>query len=106
MKVGPDAAKPITDFPDSVTLVARHYDRQLKLADVARELGLPESPEVANKLGVPSAGELGTAIKVSDGLRRANLTPLATGETIPRETWEKSVGRAARELKLGLPLGF
>ena len=106
LKVGPDAAKPITDFPDSVTLVARHYDRQLKLADVARELGLPESPEVANKLGVPSAGELGTAIKVSDGLRRANLTPLATGETIPRGTWEKSFGRAARELKLGLPLGF
>jgi mono/diheme cytochrome c family protein len=104
LRSGPGDQRKLTDFPEPVTRAAKDYDRPLSVADVARELGLPQSEEQSRALGVPRADELATAIKISDSLRRVGLAPLATGETIPREVWEQAFPRAARELKLGIPL--
>jgi hypothetical protein len=104
LRTNPDDQRKLADFPEPVTRAAKEYDRPLTVADVARELGLPHAQEQAQALGVPRADELATAIKISDSMRRVGLAPLATGETVPREVWEQAFPRAARELKLGIPL--
>lgn len=100
------AGKPLDPgtLPEPVTDVSKRYDRDLAVADVARELGLPADRQAAEKEGVRvSADELSTAIRVTDQLRRLELAPLAGGERIKRSQWERNNQRASRELGLGIP---
>ena len=95
----------IEDFPEPVTAAARPYDRPLKLADVARELGLPASDAEARDAGLKcSAGELASVIKVSDRLRTLGLAPLMNQDSITRNQWEKVFGHVSRELGIGIPI--
>jgi hypothetical protein len=101
-----DDKRTSVDFPEPVTQMSERYFRRLSLDDVARELGLPKSPEKAEQLGLYHQGELATVIKVSNEMQRLGLAPLATGEQIARDAWENAYRRTARELKLGIPIDF
>jgi serine/threonine-protein kinase len=105
VRTGPDDRRKITEFPEPVTKAAKDYDRLLSIEDVARELGLPESPEKAQKLSIPHAAELAGIFKTA-AFRRLGLSPLASGETLAREVWEKALQAAVLELKLGVPIEF
>jgi serine/threonine protein kinase len=106
LRVGPHATTSVEEFPEPITSVARPYDRTVKLADVARELGLPADAEAARSAGLKcSAAELATVIGNSSQLRdKLGLGPLADGDSLPRKAWENVFGRTARELGLGSPL--
>jgi hypothetical protein len=95
----------ITEFVEPVTAASKRYDRPVELADVARELGLPvkQADATANKIKA-TAGELATAIKFSETLRRLELEALTVSEPLTRQQWEKVFGSTARELGVGLPL--
>ena len=72
---------------------------------MARELGLPERQEDATASKIKAtAGELGTAIKFSESLRRLELDALTVGEPLTRKQWEQVFGPSARELGIGLPM--
>ncbi len=106
LRTSPEDRRTSVNFPEPITQVADRYFRRLSIDDVARELGLPTSPETAQRLGVYRSDELATVIKVSNEMSRLGLAPLATGEQIARDAWEQAYRRTARELKLGIPLNF
>ena len=98
LKVGPDQGKDIRDFTDEpIGRVVRAYNRDLGLADVAAELGLPD------------ARRLAAAIEDNDRLRQIGLGPLAHGGTVKRDAWASlkqrlsTFQRAALELDRGAP---
>jgi hypothetical protein len=94
-------------FVEPVTLAAKYYDRDLRIEDAARELGLPFDLAHAEQIGATiTAPELGTFVKASDVMRRLSLDRLAAGEPLPREVWEEAFQRAARELRMGVPMVF
>ncbi|TVQ01855.1 MAG: hypothetical protein EA381_04495 [Planctomycetaceae bacterium] len=100
-----DDTRPATEFPEPITLVAKRYGNSVTLPQVASELGLPRSPEAAQAAGIrANAGELESAIRLSDSLRRLELLPLTAGEPLTRAQWELVFQRTARELRIGLPL--
>lgn len=105
LRTGDDDSRKITEFVEPITAASKRYDRPVELADVARELGLPEKQEdaMAHKIKA-TAGELTTAIKFSETLRRLGLNALTAGEPLTRKQWEKVFGSTARELGIGLPL--
>jgi serine/threonine-protein kinase len=75
--VGPDARKPLRDFPEPIGVVARQYAlKELTLEDAALELGLADGKR------------LKVAIENNPRLTSLGLRPLAAGATIKRETWE------------------
>jgi serine/threonine-protein kinase len=98
LKLGTDKNKDIREFTDeSIGRVVRAYNRDLALADVAAELGLPD------------AKQLSAAIENNDRLRQIGLGPLAHGGTIKRDAWASlkqrlsPFQRAALELDRGSP---
>jgi serine/threonine-protein kinase len=100
------AGKPLdpATLPEPITDVSKRYDLNLAVADVARELGLPANRAAAELAGLPvAAGELPTAIRTSNALRRLDLGPLAAGERIKRSQWEGTNQRVSREMGLGIP---
>ncbi len=104
LKQGDDTDKDITKFPEPITTIAKKYDQELMLADVARELGLPESREEAEAEGIKAtAGQLETVIGFSETFRKFELRPLTAGEPITRKQWEQAFAPVARELGIGLP---
>ena len=95
----------ITELVEPVTATSKRYDRPVVLADVARELGLPDKLAEARKNRIKAtAGELATAIKFSKNLNRLGLVALTVGEPLTRKQWERVFGRTARELGIGVPL--
>lgn len=105
LRTGAGDDRPVTDFPEPITLVAKVYDRPVSLDDVARELGLPKDVADAETAGIKAtAGDLATVIKFSESLRRRELLPLTVGEPLTRTQWERAFGGTARELGLGLTL--
>jgi len=105
LQTAPADKTPVESFPEPITAAARPYDRPLKLADLARELGLPASAEASQAAGLTcSAGEFATIIKFSERLRQLGLGPVGQGASLTRAQWEKVFGRVARELKIGTPV--
>lgn len=95
----------VGELVEPITAVAKLYNNRLELADVARELGLPETAEQAKSAGIKAtAGELATVIKFSERLRRLELTPLTVGDPITRKQWEAVYQQVARELGIGTPM--
>ena len=98
LQVAEDQDRPIRDFPEPIGAVARRYQKDLGLADAARELGLDDPRDLA------------AAIRSSSRLRTMGLGPLARGEVIKRAVWDSlethlsTFQRAARELERGTPL--
>jgi mono/diheme cytochrome c family protein len=98
LQVAEDQDRPIRDFPEPIGAVARRYQKDLGLADAARELGLDDPNGLA------------AAIRSSSRLRTMGLGPLARGEVIKRAVWDSlethlsTFQRAARELERGTPL--
>ncbi len=80
LRVGKDDDRPITDFPEPVTAVAKFYDRNLGPDEVAAELQFPKVDVLkAVFASSPKASDLG-------------LTPLVDDATIPRAMWELQDG--------------
>ncbi len=92
------------NFADPVTKIAKLYYRDVTLEDVARELGLPDSEEVAQRLNMKSVEQL----KFMCGLHQFQNFGLANlsqnGGTINRQAWERAYGRVAREMGCGIPV--
>jgi serine/threonine-protein kinase len=100
VRVGEDKGRPIKEFPEPVGELARRYRLvDLKLADVALELGI-EKPEL-----------LAGMIKGNRKLQELGLGPLLRDGAVKRGEWER-VGarsmfqRAAQELGVGRPHSF
>jgi serine/threonine-protein kinase len=98
LKAGPDQGKDIREFTDEpIGRVVRAYNRDLTLADVAAELGLPDARRLAR------------AVEDNDRLRQIGLGPLAHGGTVKRDAWASlkqrlsPFQRAALELDRGAP---
>ncbi|QDV70390.1 Planctomycete cytochrome C [Rosistilla carotiformis] len=68
--------KAITEFPEPISTVAKWYDQDMSLADVAAELGFED------------ATELGPTIQFNQKLKDLGLAPLASESTIPRRMWD------------------
>ena len=103
MRTGANDKRPVIEFPEPITAVAKVYDRPVSLADVARELGLPKDAADAKAQGIrATAAELATVIKFSESLRRLELLPLTVGEPLTRPQWEQAFSSASRELRLGI----
>jgi serine/threonine-protein kinase len=97
LKLGPDQDRDIREFTDEpIGRVVRAYNRDLALADVAAELGLPDA-------------RLAAAVADNDRLRQIGLGPLAHGGTVKRDAWASlkqrlsPFHRAALELERGSP---
>ena len=104
LRVGPNDKTPVESFPEPITVAARPYDRPLKLADVARELGLPSTEAHAKTTGIKTtASDLAATIKSSDRLRQLGLGPLGSQDSLTRAQLENVFGRVARELGVGIP---
>lgn len=104
LKQGDEADKDIDKFPEPITTIAIKYDRELLLADVARELGLPDNEGDAQSEGIKStADQLKTVIGISETFRKFELRPLTAGEPITRKQWEQAFAPVARELGIGIP---
>jgi serine/threonine-protein kinase len=97
LKVGPDRARDVKSFPEPIGAIARHYQKDLELEDVAAELGIADPKE------------LQTLIKLNPRLRELGLGPLMQGFAIKRTHWqslERSLSpfqQTASELELGTP---
>ena len=98
LQVGPDAKRPIEDFKEPISAIARWYlNQELTLDEAARELGIDEPKRLAG------------SIEANTRLQELGLYPLSRGHTIKREVWEDTqflvspFQDAARELKLGTP---
>ena len=102
LRVGDEKNRKITDFAEPITKTSKQYLRNVTLADAARELGLPNDPEVAERLGVPSVAKL-EALSGLKHFKQIGLANLATGG-VTRAAWERAYHRVARELRLGVPV--
>lgn len=97
LQVGPDANREIRSFPDPIGAIARYYQKDLELDDVAAELGISEP------------GELRAVIRSNLRLREFGLGPLLQGAAIKRSHWqtlERSLSpfqQTAFELQIGTP---
>jgi len=74
LRVGADANKPLSDFPEPVTGLVRLYYRDLTLAEVAYELGYSQPTQL------PLEGNA--------RLRELGLLPLSAGGKIARNMWD------------------
>jgi serine/threonine-protein kinase len=98
LKVGEDAGKSIEELPEPISAVARRYDRDLTLDEVAYELGMDSPDQLRNRL------ENRTLVKLG-------LGPLRNDGQVKRSAWDDiDVGVAsvfhetARELGVGIPV--
>jgi hypothetical protein len=98
LKVGEDATKDISRFPEPVGFVAKRYSKDLGATEAALELGLID------------ARELNTGISISDALQKLGLGPLAAGRTIKRTYWSAREAdgspyqQTAKALNRGVPI--
>ena len=99
LKVGDDANKKITDFPEPVGKVAEMYSRDLTPREIALELGIQKMEVLQAK------------IESNRELLRFGLGTIAQDPpgTIKREKWESRDGTSvmqdvASELRLGIPV--
>ncbi|MCA9115843.1 MAG: hypothetical protein KDA79_12225 [Planctomycetaceae bacterium] len=97
LKVGPDSSREITSFEEPVGAMARLYQKDLELEELAFELGLTDPRELLE------------SIRRNPRLRELGLGPLAEGRAIKRSTLV-STSRflsvfqlVAFELNLGTP---
>jgi serine/threonine-protein kinase len=94
LKVGPDQGKDIREFTDEpIGRVTRAYNRDLVLADVAAELGLPDAKLLA------------AAVDANDRLRQIGLGSLAHGGTVKRDAWASVKERLSPFQHAALALG-
>lgn len=97
LQVDADAKRDIKSFPEPIGTLARYYQKDLELDDVASELGF-EDPK-----------ELQTLIRTNSRLLQYGLGPLLQGAAIKRSHWqtlEKSLSpfqQSASELQVGTP---
>ncbi|QDV66432.1 hypothetical protein Poly24_01180 [Rosistilla carotiformis] len=97
LHVGKNKDRPIEEFEEPISRVARLYDRNLDLESAARELGYESINDLENQV-------------FSGGLFSLGLGPLAIeGGTIKRAEWESRKAtvsvfqQAASELRIGSP---
>lgn len=76
LQVREAADKSITEFPEPISTVAKWYDQDMSLSDVAAELGFE------------NAKELGPTIQFNQKLKDLGLAPLSSESTIPRRMWD------------------
>jgi len=102
----PDGTVDLAAHPEPVSDVSRRYQRELALADVARDLGLPATAAEAEAAGIAASAEsLKAVILSNEQFRQLELNPLTAGEPIPREQLEQVFARVVRQLKgVGAPL--
>lgn len=97
LKVDADANRDLKSFPEPISTIARHYQKDLELDDVAAELGIPDTRE------------LQILIKSNPRLLQLGLGPLLQGAAIKRSHWqslEKQLSpfqQSAFELQIGTP---
>lgn len=97
LKVGDDAKKDIKSFPEPIGTIARYYQKDLELDDVASELGIEDTKE------------LQFFIKANNKLLQLGLGPLLQGASIKRSHWqtlEKAISpfqESAAEMRIGTP---
>ena len=90
-----DAQKPIQAFPEPISAVARLYNKELGLNELATELGYEEPGELRSHLS-------------NRGILRLGLTAVRSGGTIKRSMWEgreeisTPFQEAAKELNIGI----
>jgi serine/threonine-protein kinase len=96
--LGVEKDRAIGVLPETIARLAIRYRRELKLEDVACELGLRD------------AKRLQTQLDGNRKLQELGLTPILQGKTIERQTWDSREGRiktlfqeTAYELGLGTP---
>ena len=98
LKTGTDADKPIKSFKEPVGEIARQYQSDLRLEEVAVELGLSDPARLL------------AALKATRALTNLGLAPLAEGAAIKRSTWSEFRSQfslfheAAKELDIGEPV--
>ncbi|WP_232529995.1 c-type cytochrome domain-containing protein [Rosistilla oblonga] len=97
LQVGKNKDRPIEEFEEPISRVARLYDRNLDLEAAARELGYESITDLKNQV-------------FSGGLFSLGLGPLAIeGGTVKRAEWESREAtvsvfqQAASELRIGSP---
>ncbi len=76
LQVHEDHRKPLIEFAEPVSTVAKWYDRDMTLADMAAELGFEQRETLA------------TIIQLNQKLKDLGLGPLAIGSAVPRGMWE------------------
>lgn len=97
LKVGADKNRPIKSFPEPVGALARFFQKDLELEDVASEMGIADPRE------------LQLFIKANPVLRELGLGPLLQGAAIKRSQWQsrdRSLSpfqRSSSEMGLGTP---
>jgi len=97
---GADGTVDLAAHPEPISNVSRRYQRELSLADVARDLGLPPTAAEAREAGIGvSAESLEAAILANEQFRQMELFPLAAGEPIPRDQFERVFARIVRQIK-------
>jgi serine/threonine-protein kinase len=90
-----DTEKPIQAFPEPISAVARLYNKELGLNELATELGYEDPNELSSHLS-------------NRGILRLGLTAVRTGGTIKRSMWEgredvsTPFQEAANELNIGI----
>jgi serine/threonine-protein kinase len=97
LQAGADANKDIKGFPEPIGTLARYYQKDLELDDVASELGIEDTKEFQN------------LIRSNPKLRQLGLGPLLQGASIKRSHWqslEKQLSpfqQSAFEIQIGTP---
>ncbi len=87
----------ITDLPEPIEFVTRRFRSDLRIADIACELGIEDADQLLKQ------------IQASLELRQLGLEPLAAGLPVKRQTWETTSGESspfqqvASKLRLGEP---
>jgi len=97
LKTAGERAKDLRDFTEPVSALARLYQKDLRLDDIARELGIEDTKALRDRL------------QGNSELRRLILVPTDAGATIKRQLWDSGgeelslFQRVALELDLGTP---
>jgi hypothetical protein len=76
LQVAEHADKPLVEFAEPVSTVAKWYDQDMVLSDMAAELGFEKSDALAE------------IIRLNQKLKELGLGPLSVGSAIPRGMWE------------------
>jgi len=76
LRIAEDRNKPLVEFAEPVSTVAKWYDRDMTLADMSAELGFEELDSLA------------AIIRLNQKLKNLGLGPLSIGASIPRRMWE------------------
>ena len=76
LRVGADKAKPVRDFPEPISTVARLYQKDLGTDEVVAELGLEDAKDLLAR------------IRANPALERLGLRVLSDGGTLKRAEWD------------------